>query len=534
MHPTRALCWCLLLLFLAVGLSRLRDRPMHNDESVNAMLLRRLVERGAYRYDPEHFHGPSLYLLHALPARLCARVFGRGAGVGERALRGAVVVCGGLILAGFAALSGPLGPWGSLAGLVLLGVSPDFLYYSRYFIHETLFVLSGFGTFLALLFFLETRRGAPRPSGKAMAGRGAFLAAGMAAAALFFCTKETAVLQALVMAASCIVVPVVRAFLDLRDIRAEVALELRRAGDLIRENVRALLAGSALAVLIWVVMYSSFFTNWRGLPDSFRFLGAWGREGLGEGSGHVKPFYYYLKDILLPYEPHLALFGGLGVAAALWTRDRLGLYLASWAAGTLFLYSVIPYKTPWLALDMLLPLALAAGFGVQQVARWIESGPRDGRRKAAARLAAAFLVLAGAAAWRSARLAFLEFDDPRHPQVYTQPDRDILRLVRDIESYALRSPAGRACRIEVLSEEVWPLPYYLREFPGFRHRPGQDGRPVDAPLVVAYSLFRGDVAKLVRGPRAVEQYKFRTGVLVDLYVAEELLGGPAVRGSSTR
>ena len=45
------------------GLDR---RPMHNDEAINATKLQALWERGIYRYDPEEYHGPSLYYA-ALP-----------------------------------------------------------------------------------------------------------------------------------------------------------------------------------------------------------------------------------------------------------------------------------------------------------------------------------------------------------------------------------------------------------------------------------------------------------------------------------
>src|ERR1039457_5383923 len=36
-------------------------RPRHNDEAVNAIKFRELMEQGNYRYDPNEYHGPTLY-----------------------------------------------------------------------------------------------------------------------------------------------------------------------------------------------------------------------------------------------------------------------------------------------------------------------------------------------------------------------------------------------------------------------------------------------------------------------------------------
>src|SRR5439155_15095180 len=52
----------LLLVAVALGLRcpQLDRRPMHNDEAVNALKVQRLWEQGAYAYDPDEYHGPTL------------------------------------------------------------------------------------------------------------------------------------------------------------------------------------------------------------------------------------------------------------------------------------------------------------------------------------------------------------------------------------------------------------------------------------------------------------------------------------------
>src|SRR5437764_818986 len=38
----------------------LAERPMHNDEAVNALKFGELWEHGVYKYDPQEYHGPTL------------------------------------------------------------------------------------------------------------------------------------------------------------------------------------------------------------------------------------------------------------------------------------------------------------------------------------------------------------------------------------------------------------------------------------------------------------------------------------------
>src|SRR6266852_1296578 len=55
------------VLLLAAGVAlvlrcpRLDERPMHNDEAVNAIKFGQLWEHDAYKYDPNEHHGPTLY-----------------------------------------------------------------------------------------------------------------------------------------------------------------------------------------------------------------------------------------------------------------------------------------------------------------------------------------------------------------------------------------------------------------------------------------------------------------------------------------
>src|SRR5258705_2083524 len=50
--------------------------PLHHDEGVNGNFLVRLVREGAYQYDPENYHGPTLYYFAALIPWLVRLLFG--------------------------------------------------------------------------------------------------------------------------------------------------------------------------------------------------------------------------------------------------------------------------------------------------------------------------------------------------------------------------------------------------------------------------------------------------------------------------
>src|SRR5437868_14087298 len=54
------------ILAAALRLPALGNRPFHGDEAVHAFKFREVWEHGVYRYDPNEYHGPTLYYA-ALP-----------------------------------------------------------------------------------------------------------------------------------------------------------------------------------------------------------------------------------------------------------------------------------------------------------------------------------------------------------------------------------------------------------------------------------------------------------------------------------
>ena len=178
----------LTLLALAVRLPQPASRPMHTDEAINAYITGRLLAGDTYHYDPRDRHGPVLYALAVPIARLAGAK--NLASLTETSLRLGPIITGSLTILLFAALAPETGAAAALLAALIWAVAPLPVYYSRYFIHETLFVAATLGLLTAGWRWLKT---------------GSFPAGVLAGfwAALLIAGKETAVLN---LAAACLAV----------------------------------------------------------------------------------------------------------------------------------------------------------------------------------------------------------------------------------------------------------------------------------------------------------------------------------------
>jgi predicted membrane-bound mannosyltransferase len=131
------------LMALAVRLPQLGERPMHTDESVNAFITGDLLAGEPFRYDSQDRHGPALFLVAEPLAKLLgARNF---SGLTETQLRFSTVLTGTATVLLFGAGVELFGFMACFVAALLFAVAPLPVYYSRYFIHETLFVAATLG-----------------------------------------------------------------------------------------------------------------------------------------------------------------------------------------------------------------------------------------------------------------------------------------------------------------------------------------------------------------------------------------------------
>jgi predicted membrane-bound mannosyltransferase len=191
-----------------------------------------------------------------------------------------------------------------------------------------------------------------------------------------------------------------------------------------------LVVAAGVAILVSVLFYSAFFRHWRGPLDSVLTYATYFERAGGHGL-HDHPWYYYLQMLGFthlargPWWSEGLILGlalaGIGVAvtgAGLSDQPRrLGLvrFIAVYAVLMTVVYSVIPYKTPWCAVQFVQPLIMLAGLGAVGIISWVKPWP--------AKAVAAVILLAGAAhlGWQAQRANFRFFVDYRNPYVYAHP-----------------------------------------------------------------------------------------------------------------
>jgi len=500
----------IVILLVAAGL-RLYDLnlvPLHHDEGVNGNFLVRLVREGAYQYDPANYHGPTLYYFAALIPWITKLLFGTSAretyGLTTFTIRLIPALFGiGTIVLVFL-LRRKLGTVATLAAGLMLAVSPGAVYLSRYFIHETLFVFFTLGIVVAGVWFYEERN----PS---------YLIPAAACASLLGATKETAFISVGVLLIALVLTVV---YMSIN--RKGQARRYREAEGLSRITepfggttsfVTSIALAAIVFVTLWILFYSSFFTNNKGIWDSLETFNIWTKTG---STAHEHPPLQYLKWLVWQESPLLVL-GAIGaVVVVLKPKNSLALFCGLWSFGLIAAYSLIPYKTPWLVLNFLIPLALISGHAIQEI---YEMDQRQ------LRLAAVILVVAlGIATYQSINLNFINYDNDneKYVYVYAHTTRPLLDLVDQVEEIAKEHQGGQT-GITIVSPDYWPLPWYFRNF----SRVGYFGRMASSsePIIIANENQKteveenfGELYRQVPSNAEGGAFELRPGVKLLLYV----------------
>ncbi|HUT35501.1 MAG TPA: flippase activity-associated protein Agl23 [Planctomycetota bacterium] len=490
---------------LAIRLPRLDLRPLHGDEAVEAFKTGLLYDNGFYRYDPHEYHGPTLHYA-TLPFLWLsgARSFADSSEVTFRLVDVAFGV--GLILL-LPLLADGLGWPATLVAAALTAISPAMVFYSRYYVHESLLV---FFTLAAIATAWRYAR----------CGKLAWAILAAASLALMHATKETCALAFIAMALA------LAAKLGWRKIWGETI----RVRGLIRPRHVAIAIAAGLAIS--ATFFTSFFTNWRGPLDSILAFGNYLQRSGGAGL-HDHPWHYYLGILAYArYGPGIwwsecliLALAAIGLVAALWPsgHDRpkppLLRFLAFYTLILTSLYAAVPYKTPWCMLSFLHGMILLAGVGTVALIRLVPTH----LLKAVATLLLALggWQLAGQA-WR-ASLDRRWVADRRNPYVYAHTAFDLLEIPRRAEQIAALHPQGHQMVIKIIcpDRDYWPLPFYLRRFPhiGYWDAPPPDP---DAPLIIGSTQFAEELEKKLGGRYFVETRGLRPTIRLNVFIRKDL------------
>jgi uncharacterized protein (TIGR03663 family) len=495
----RQLLFPVLILLLAalVRIAFLDLKPPHFDEGINGWFCDQMTKNGYYAYDPTNYHGP----LHFYVLFVSLKLFGRNLW----ALRLPVVLVS-LLAIFWIFLFRPFFSR-TICYLAALGmaISPGFIFYDRYSIHESWMVLFLIVTFWGILGISTSRE--PRYFWGFLLGLTGMIL-----------TKETYIIHlAAFAAAGCLA-------LIWNRLRKETQLN-RPSGPLPGPHIAAaILVGAALILFF----YSGNFRNWKGLTGLYEAFLPWTKTGI-DAAGHGKPEFdlfplippflakvpilgrfanlklnWYWVRLLLDYE-WLALAGLLfSVRFFLGGQPALR-YLAIYSLGVLFAYSIIPYKTPWCIISIAWPFLFLGAALIDFVAKRLN-------RLVAVLVSVPLFAQAG---WKSYDLNLNRYDNPKERYVYVQTVREYHTLVDPVLEKGAKDPASkRDLSGLVLLSSYFPIPWVLGDFPNIGYYTKDDGWPnkIDADFIVVDADKADELEKRLKDRYFTADFHLRDGM----------------------
>lgn len=468
---SRALNLFLLFAILFVGLFlrllALDDRPFHNDEGVNYYFIEEMLRDGVFKYSHENYHGPSYFYLTAL--------FEYFIGDNEYGHRmSAVVSSMGIILTPLF-LGSLVSMRGKMFSMVLLALSSSGLYYGRYAIHESLLLFASLSFSIYLFRWLETRER------RELLWVGLYLG-------LIIATKETFIIYFFSAGLSAVVIfGFTRIF-----------------GQLVR-HYNYFLCGLLLCLAVISILFSGFFRHPDGIRELLFGIPQWVGRGHSD-TGHHKPFFYYY-DVFDLTEP-VAMLGVLPLLYIVLYLIYLGLcslknsknilklsnlismrenllkplarveyrfsfYILLTALINFIVYSYVPYKTPWLILNISVPSLFGLGIILGSISSFTVNLPSFNKVKMNMPVLLVFVPIVLSSGYFALKFNFREnvlgelsgIIEPqgvygtKNPFAYVHATDAMVQLGRDIDAYMNRYPSTK---ILIGTDSYWPLPFYLR------------------------------------------------------------------------
>ncbi len=431
--------WAILALAAALRFFLLGIKPPHFDEGINGWFVDQMVKNGFYQYDPTNYHGP----LHFYILFLSQTLFGRNLW----ALRTPVVLAsiGSVWLALNYERIVPRRV--ARVAALAMAVSPGFVFYGRYSIHEVWLLLFSMMFMFGLM-------------GLWQKGTTSYLWYTGVGTAGMILTKETYIIHI-----GCAIIALPLAYFSnwispVDDV--EPAPQKWEWSDLL---VVCLVGLGAI-----IFFYSGTFFHWNGVKGLYQTFHAWFQTG-HNGNGHEKPFYYWLLLIARYEWPVCA--GLLLSAWCLLFRDLSLRYLAITGVGVLIAYSIVHYKTPWCVISVVWPLLFV-------FAAFTLIVPPT-RLYLASVIAAVLLAVSLCSTivlnyFRCTTFTDLKWDREKgvgtnmadffaaEPYVYVQTYNDIYKLTTPLLALAHRYPIKYHLTGHIIRTSPYPLPWILGDF----------------------------------------------------------------------
>jgi uncharacterized protein (TIGR03663 family) len=442
--------WAIIGIGAILRLIFLTMKPPHFDEGINGWFVDQMVKNGFYRYDPTNYHGP----LHFYVLFLCQTLFGRHI----LALRLPVVFISIICLYVTLKFEPFVGRNISRLAALAMAISPGFVFYGRYSIHEIWLQL------FTMLFILGL-------IGLWRRGTSNYLwCLGMGLTGMIL-TKETYIIHV-----GCALVAGGVTWISHRLNPVPNSRPAPQTWTYMDLLMVALVGAFAI-----VFFYSGTFFNWPGLKGLYTTFQTWFKTG-SNGNGHEKPWHYFL--MLIPRYELPVLFGLLFSFYCPFIKNITLRYLAVYGVGTLIAYSIVHYKTPWCIIAIVWPILFVFGAVLLIVpkkyrlsASTRSGGPAEEAAKEAMDKADASMARFMVGAYYSSigilllvslalciRLNYFRCSTFEEPYVYVQTYNDIYKLTRPLLTMAEKDPTMYQLTGHLIRTSTYPFPWILGDF----------------------------------------------------------------------
>src|SRR6266436_4599572 len=318
-----------------------------------------------------------------------------------------------------------------------MAISPGFVFYGRYAIHEVWLQLFSTMFILGLL-------------GLWKFGRLNYLWYAVMGLAGMILTKET---YAIHFACAILAIPALAVSYALSRVPdAKPAKQTWTWIDL------AMVLGVGAAAIIF--FYSGTFLNWDGVRGLYLAFKAWTETGTA-GHGHEKAWDYWFKimgpsweaggENFTAYEP--PMLAGLILCLFCQKFKNLSVrYLAIYGVGSLVAYSYVKYKTPWCIISFGWPFLFVLG-------AWVLLVRPKNLRKVYVTIGILLCLSLGRSIW----LNYFRCSSPTETYAYVQTYNDIFKL-KPLLTLAKRDPAYYHLTGHLIRSSVYPLQWTLGDF----------------------------------------------------------------------
>jgi len=467
--------WLIIALAAFLRFFLLGIKPPHFDEGINGWFVDQVMKNGFYRYDPTNYHGP----LHFYVLLLFESLFGRNVWALRLPIVLVSIACVWLALK-FEPL---VGSKVSRIAALAMAVSPGFVFYGRYAIHEVWLQLFSMMFILGLLGLW--RRGTLTYLWYAGAGLTGMIL-----------TKET---YAIHVACALLAIPTLAVSYALN--RFPDTKPAKQTWSWIDLAMVVIVGGFAV-----IFFYSGTFFNWSGVKGLYLAFKAWTETGAA-GHGHEKAWDYWLKIMGPTWEVGRADFLGyelpmlVGLILCLFCQKFKDLslrYLAIYGVGSFVAYSYVKYKTPWCVISFGWPFLFVFGGAILLV--------RPKHLRLAQRIIGVLLAISlGSSIW----LNYFRCSSPDEPYAYVQTYNDMFKLTKPLLTLAKRDPSNYHLIGHLIRSSVYPLPWVLGDFDRVGYYEGSMPPNLDGDFLLVQQDKIKDVESKLKGTYYTEMMTLR-------------------------